>query len=108
MTKVDVKTETLHVVKTETLPVTVTSTSVSVDPTTLTKTDTIKETRTDVVTKTDIKIIPTTYTSIWVKTDIIDKAGVFFLYNPRVGLTDTFRPTPSNALSPRPLLTRKR
>jgi hypothetical protein len=56
--------------------VTVTTTSLSVDPTTLTKTDTIKEVRTDYVTKTEIKVLPTTYTSIWVKTDVIDKVRI--------------------------------
>jgi len=72
-TKIDVKTETLHVTMTETLPVTVTATNHVVESKVLTKTDTIKEVYTDVVTKTDTHIIPTTFTSVWVKTDVVDK-----------------------------------
>jgi len=38
-------------------------------------TDTVTDVRTDIVTKTDIKVLPTTYTSIWVKTEVIDKTN---------------------------------
>jgi len=75
VTKTDVKTDTLYVTKTETLPLTITATSLVVESKFLTKTDTIKEVLTNTVTKTDVKVIPTTFVSVWVKTDIIDKVS---------------------------------
>lgn len=68
----DFKTDTLFVTNTETLPVTLTSTSILVESMTLTMTDTVKEYLTDFVTKTDISVLPTTITSIWISTEIID------------------------------------
>jgi hypothetical protein len=75
LTMTDVKTDTLYVTNTETLPVTLISTSLLVESKTLTMTDTVKEVLTDFVTKTDISVLPTTITSIWVSTDIIDKTN---------------------------------
>ena len=104
--RTDVKTNTVFVTKTQTLPVTVTS--LVTESKFSTKTDTVKETLTNVVTKTDIKVIPTTFTSVWVKTDIIDKVSFLDSSPESWCLQAAFRPIPSSALSRRLSPTRKR